>query len=128
MYKIKILIKKTSKKLLEKYNGKRKKNKLTKKKRKNLIYNNNLKDQELNALEYELAVEIDKRTYLQYYWALLKRKNLILFTFYPTNDYNLITIKICLFLISFSLYMTINAFFLMIKQCIKFILMKELLK
>ena len=68
-------------------------------------------DQELNSLEYELAKEYDKRTYLQYYWSLLKKKHLILFTFLPAEDYNLLTIKISLFIISFSLYFTINGFF-----------------
>ena len=53
----------------------------------------------------------DKRTYFQYYWSLLKKKQLILFTFLPANDYNLFTLKISLFLISFSLYFTINGFF-----------------
>ena len=80
----------------------------------NKIYNykyKNLNDQELNSLEYEIAIEIDKRTYFQYYFSLLKKKHLILFTFIKTNDYNLITIKICLFLVSFSLYFTINGFF-----------------
>ena len=82
----------------------------------NKIINNkikyiNLNDQELNTLEYELAILIDKRTYFQYYWSLLKKNQLILFTFSPANDYNLITIKICLFLLSFSLYFTINGFF-----------------
>ena len=71
----------------------------------------NLNDEEINALEYEIAIVIDKRTYFQYYWSLLKKKQLILFTFYPTQDYNLVSIKICLLLISFSLYFTINAFF-----------------
>ena len=60
---------------------------------------------------YEEALLFDKRTYFQYYWSLLKKKQLILFTFYPNNDYNLFSIKICLFLISFSLYITINGFF-----------------
>ena len=71
----------------------------------------NLNDQELNSLEYDLAIILDKRTYFQYYWSLLKKKHLILFTFYPANDYNLISIKICLLLLSFSLYFTINGFF-----------------
>ena len=71
----------------------------------------NLNEQELNSLEYELALKYDKRTYFQYYWSLLKRKQLILFSFLPNNDYNLRTIKISLFLISFSLYFTINGFF-----------------
>ena len=70
-----------------------------------------LNDQEMNSLKYELAIELDKRTYIQYYWSLLKQKQLILFTFYLQNDYNLTTIKISLFLISFSLYFTINGFF-----------------
>ena len=74
------------------------------------IYSN-LNDEEINTLEYELAIIYDKRTYFQYYWSLLKKKHLILFTFLPSNDYNLFTIKISLFLLSFSLYFTINGFF-----------------
>ena len=72
---------------------------------------NTLNDQEINNLKYEIALKIDKRTYLQYYWSLLKKKQLILFTFWPANDYNLITIKISLFLLSFGLYFSINGFF-----------------
>ena len=68
-------------------------------------------DQELNTLAYELAIIIDKRTYFQYYWSLLKKKQLILFTILPANDYNLFSLKIALFLLSFSLYFTINGFF-----------------
>ena len=71
----------------------------------------NLNDQELNTLKYILAIKYDKRTYLQYYWSLLKKKHLILFTFLPSNDYNLFSLKLSLFLLSFSLYFTINGFF-----------------
>jgi hypothetical protein len=35
----------------------------------------NLNDEEINALEYEIAIVIDKRTYFQYYWSLLKKNN-----------------------------------------------------
>ena len=70
-----------------------------------------LNDQELNTLDYEYALVIDKRTYFQYYISLLKKKHLILFTFIPQDDYNLTAIKILLFIISFSLYFTINGFF-----------------
>ena len=42
---------------------------------------------------------------------MLKRKHLLLFSFYPNNDYNLRIIKISLFLFSFSLNYTINALF-----------------
>ena len=70
-----------------------------------------LNDQEMNSLDYENAIELDKRTYFQYYISLLKKKHLILFTFIPANDYNLISLKISLFLVSFCLYLCINAFF-----------------
>jgi len=70
-----------------------------------------LNDQEMNSLEYSIAIKFDKRTYFQYYFSLLKQKQLILFAFYPNNDYNLMTLKISLFLLSFSLYFTINGFF-----------------
>ena len=72
---------------------------------------NILNDQELNMLEYKKALEIDKRTYFQYYFSLLKKKQLILFAFYPNNDYNLVPLKISLFLLAFSLYFTMNGFF-----------------
>ena len=71
----------------------------------------NLNDEEINNLNYFQAKIIDKRTFLQYYWSLLKKKQLILFTFYPANDYNIRIIKMSFFIISFSLYMTINGFF-----------------
>ena len=71
----------------------------------------NLNDHEINNLEYEMALLYDKRTYFQYYFSLLKKKQLILFTFLPNNDYNLRYIKIVLFIIAFSLYFTINGFF-----------------
>jgi hypothetical protein len=70
-----------------------------------------LNDQEINFLEYNKAIIIDKRTYFQYYFSLLKRRQLILFAFFPNNDYNLIELKISLLLLSFSLYFTINGFF-----------------
>jgi hypothetical protein len=70
-----------------------------------------LNDYELNILDYEEALEKDKRTLLQYYLSLLKRNQLLLFAFLPSNDYNLTTIKVALFFISFSLYFCINGFF-----------------
>ena len=48
---------------------------------------------------------------MQYYWRLLKQKHLIFFSFIPSNDYNLIIIKISLFLFIFSLNLTVNALF-----------------
>ena len=42
-----------------------------KEKRKNYLNNH-----ELNSLDYKYASEIDDRTYIQYYWSLLKIKHL----------------------------------------------------
>ena len=65
----------------------------------------------MNSLDYEKALEIDKRTYFQYYCSLLRIKHLIIFTFYTNTDYNSKTIKISLFIFSFALFLTINALF-----------------
>ena len=43
--------------------------------------------------------------------VFIKKKHLILFTFLPANDYNVLSLKMSLFLLSFSLYFTINGFF-----------------
>ena len=90
--------------------------KVQKKKNLNKIikYINNVKifnNQELNDLKYDLAIDLDKRTYFQYYCSILKKKHLILFTFFSSDDYNLLTIKISLFLLTSSLYFTIGGFF-----------------
>ena len=53
----------------------------------------------------------DKRTFINNYWSSLKKKHLILFSFYPNNDFNSQTIKICLFFLSVLLFLTINALF-----------------
>ena len=73
--------------------------------------NNLLNDYEMNTLNYKDALKYDKRTYFEYYFSLLKRKHIILFAFFPNNDYNIVTIKISLFILSLSWYFTINALF-----------------
>ena len=70
-----------------------------------------LNDYEINRLEYNEALKYDRRTYIEYYWSLLKIGNLFLFSFIPNNDYNSMAIKICLFFFSFGLYYTVNALF-----------------
>ena len=72
---------------------------------------NNLIEEEINLLDYNLALELDKRTLFQYYASLLKAKQLIISAFCSGKDYNLFSIKICLLLTNFSLYLTINCFF-----------------
>ena len=71
----------------------------------------NFTNQELNTMKYKDALIYDKRTYLECYWSLLKKNQLILFTLINNDDYNLITIKFTLFFISFSLFFTLNGFF-----------------
>ena len=79
--------------------------------KKKTIKQGDLNEAELNQLDYRSAIIIDKRTYFQYYWSLLKKKHLILFCFFPSNDYNILIIKISFFIIAFSLYITISGFF-----------------
>ena len=80
-------------------------------KKRNKLKKNVYNDYELNVLKYNDAIKIDKRTYFQYYISLLKRRQLILFTFYTKDDYNSKIIKLSLFLFSFVLYYSNNALF-----------------
>ena len=84
-------------------------------KNKNKILNkkNNYKynDEEMNSLDYEIALIIDKRGFFKYYLSLLNKKQLIFFTFISKEDYNIRIVKFALFLISFSLYFTVSACF-----------------
>ena len=68
-------------------------------------------DQELNNLEYKLALINDKRTFFQYYLSLLRAKHIIIFTFCNNNDYNSKIIKINLLLFNFVLSCAVNTLF-----------------
>ena len=70
-----------------------------------------MNDYELNTLPYDEAIQYDKRMYIQYYFSLLKKRHILLFSFYPSNDYNSRIIKIYLFFYSFIMYCTVNALF-----------------
>ena len=72
-----------------------------------IIYN----DEEINSLEYDEALVFDHRSFLQNYFSLIKRKNSLIFTFYVKDDFNILIIKIALFIFSFSLYFVINTLF-----------------
>ena len=69
------------------------------------------KDFELNELNYEEAIKIDHRNYLQYYVSLLKYNHPVMFSFSTYMDYNSRIIKLFLFFFSFSSDLTINALF-----------------
>ena len=57
-------------------------------------------------------MELDKRTFFQYWFSLLKEGNLLIFAFYiKKKDYNSPVIKIFLFFFFFALNLTINALF-----------------
>ena len=68
-------------------------------------------DYEINDLTYKEAIKFDKRGYIDYYFSLLRRKQILIFTFYTCDDYNSKMIKICVFFFSFALQYTVNALF-----------------
>ena len=70
-----------------------------------------LDEEELNQMEYRFALKIDKRDFTQYYLSLIKKKQLILFTFFSRNDYNINIVKFSLFISAFSVYFMANTFF-----------------
>ena len=70
-----------------------------------------LKDFEMNSLDYEKARILDKRNFCQCYISLLKYNHPILFSFMPSRDYNSQIIKTFLFFFSFSLDFIVNTFF-----------------
>ena len=57
----------------------------------------NYTDDELNDLSYDSALDIDKRTFCQFYISLIKTKHEVIFAFFYNKDYNLKIIKIDLF-------------------------------
>jgi len=66
-------------------------------------------DYELNYLNYYDALYFDKRTFFQYYFFLIKRKNIFIFSFIICNDYNIREMKISLFFLFISLLCLINS-------------------
>ena len=113
---------KTSSKIKLKYNKfvnlnekKVKKCKLkSKKKSKKSILQQNLIEKvsfniyELNTFPYNKALLYDKRTYYDYYCSLIKAKHPLIFSFIPIKDFNTMIIKLDMFIISFSIYYTMN--------------------
>ena len=70
-----------------------------------------LKDFELDSLNYKNAIRLDHRNYCQFYISLLKNNHPLIFSFSCYNDYNSKIIKIFLFFFSFNLDLAINALF-----------------
>ena len=68
-------------------------------------------EDQLNSADYPIAVDKDKRSFIRYYWSLLKMKQLCIFTFYTYTDYNIRLIKIGLFILFLSFYFAFTALF-----------------
>ena len=91
--------------------NKNKSEKVLETKKDEIIISEQYNDFEINNLSYEKAKINDNRTYWQYYLSLIKTKQLVIFSFYLSTDYNLRTIKINLFFLTFALNLTVNALF-----------------
>ena len=70
-----------------------------------------LKDSQLNFASYNQAIKNDKRTFIKYYWSLLKMKQICIFTFYTSEDYILRSTKIALFILFVAFYFAFTALF-----------------
>ena len=68
-------------------------------------------NQEINWLSYRVAINKDNRNFCQYYFYLVRRNNLVLFTFTNILDYNLRSIKVYLFIFSIEIFIVINTIF-----------------
>ena len=71
----------------------------------------NLDNYELNNLEYNKALILDKRNFIEIYFSFLKRQHPIIFTFFAKNDHNIVLIKFSRFIFSICTDMALNAFF-----------------
>ena len=71
----------------------------------------NFNDYEYNSLSYTTAIKYDERTFINYYFSLIKTKHPFIFSFFPIKDYNSIIVKIDLFFLSLSVFSFINCLF-----------------
>ena len=65
---------------------------------------------EMNNLEFQVAVNKDKRSYMQYYTSLLRTKHSILYIFY-TKDYNSKIVKASIQIFDLATLLSINSLF-----------------
>ena len=81
------------------------------------INNNNLENEEklsnfeLNELDYDEAIKLDKRSFMKIYWSILNREHKILFTFFSWNDYNIVYVKFAKFIFLICQDMAMNVLF-----------------
>ena len=68
-------------------------------------------ENELNDLSYIDALKYDNRTYLEFYFSLVKSNHLLFFSFLQKFDFNSRIIKIYLFFFNFATLFFVNALF-----------------
>ena len=81
------------------------------KENKNKKNNIHFDDYEFNNMDYNDAIEYDKRGFLRTYWSVIKREHYFIFAFFSRNDYNLFYVKIERFLILICTEITMNGLF-----------------
>ena len=90
----------------------------------NKLENNQMKlletDYELNNAMYKEAKKFDKRSGCEYYFSLLKYKQIFIFTFLNFNDYNSGVIKKFVFFYYSHYIIPLMHYFLQIQICIKY--------
>ena len=69
------------------------------------------KDDDFQEMDYEEAVEQDKRVYLRMFWSFLVDSQIILSTFFTENSLHLFIIKLSFFVCSFQISFFLNALF-----------------
>ena len=65
---------------------------------------------EYNNMEYEEALEKDKRSMIKSYFSIINREHLILLTFFSPNDFNLSYVKFARFIFLITTEMTLNVY------------------
>ena len=69
-------------------------------------------DNEMNILSYRDALILDKRSFCEYYFSLIRIHQIVIFTIHSKKDYNSRVIKICYFFFIYSLILVINILFI----------------
>ena len=68
-------------------------------------------DFELNLLDFSTAKKNDKRDYIEIYISFVKTRHPLISSFFPINDYNLMSIKICLLFFTLALNIFVTSLF-----------------
>lgn len=70
-----------------------------------------LSESEIRFLSFKHALEIENRNITKLYISTIKEKNLIMSIFFNDKDFNMISVKLSLFIFQFNLSLAVNASF-----------------